>query len=83
MLNILKLIDHCFRKRKSRLGSDRNGIISLSACAKADKCGTVRGSRLSAAGNSSQRKVRARIIRPECDIVSHFSSACTVTDCGV
>ena len=47
-----------------------------------DKRGTVRGTRLSVAGYSSERKVRARITRSECDIVSHCSSGCMATDCG-
>ena len=51
-------------------------------CVSVDKRGTVRGTRLSVAGNSSDRKVRASKTRSECDIESHCSSGCTATDCG-
>ena len=32
LLNLLKVIDHCLRKRKPRLGSNRDGIIGLCQC---------------------------------------------------
>ena len=51
-------------------------------CVSVDRRGTVRGTRLSVAGNSSERNVWARMTRSECDILSHCSSGCMATDCG-
>ena len=51
-------------------------------CVCVDRRGTVRGTRLSVAGNSSERNVWVRMTCSECDILSHCSSGCTITDCG-
>ena len=53
-------------------------------CVSVERCGTVRGTRLSVDGNSSERNVWARTVLTcsECDILSHCSSGCTVIDCG-
>ena len=51
-------------------------------CVSVDRRGTVRGTRLSVAGNSSDRNMWAWMICSECDNLSHCLSGCTVTDCG-
>ena len=79
LLNFLKVLDHCLRKRKTRLGERPGWYNRLVPVLRR---GTVRGTRLSVAGNSSERNVRARMTHSECDIVSHCSSGCTATDCG-